>query len=269
MRLLPPATRLDRVTSVSLFLTGGLSASSSSRRARESHAAELDRLVRLVAAHELSVTWGSSPSRFGELRERLDGISAVQELALLGEADWLAPNQTRGGIVRRLNEATAAAEELGFELGSLLLSGVSLQSDFDLLAKHGVNLVLVDTSISNDATRTPADGEIRTLRFGLWQLAATTRLPHEGSRLSLLAGGLTRQLDRAIGRGEAVHLAVDVAKILADAGALRQFEQLLAQLARQQKQGSTRVQTLRQIAAELGTSRSRAGATSILRKEAA
>jgi len=271
MRLLPPASSPERVVALSIFLSQD-SRGEFGTGAGALSESMLDRLTRLIGSSELPVTWAVGESLFGELHERFESQTAVHELAVLGDDSWLGQTKSRGTIVRKLNAVVEAAATMERTATSLLLQGVALDADFDLLAKHGINLVARDEADARDSkTTASADRttQVRTLRFGVWELATTVKLPRPSSRLGLVGGNVGRLIDRAVSRGELSHVVIDGQAILDNPGELRSLERLLERLAFQQRQGGLRVQTLSSISAQLGPSQVRSSATSILRAPAA
>lgn len=272
MRLLPPATNAKRVITLSISLPNDVE-QEPSEHSEDASSAGMDRLIDVITASGLPVTWGVGNSLFGELSERFRSMACEQELAILGDESWLGRSKSRGAIVRVLNSAVESAEAAGFVPKSLLLNRVSLDADFDLLAKHNISLVACDDNATRsqaESTASPEHGSsLRTLRFGVWELPATVRLPRASSRLGLIGGGVNRLIDRALARGEVTHVAIDGHAMIDNPAELRALERLLERLARHQEQGKLSVQTLSGVASQLGTSPERTSATSILRSPAA
>ncbi len=266
MRLLPPSTSENRVVALSICVPG------SSTDAPAASTIDVDRLVAMAGSSKLPVTWGVSPQDMETMYDRLGANREHHELALLGDATWLGSNGSRGTMVRVLNAAAEAGETIGQAPTSLLLSGVPLEADFDLLAKHGINIVGRDVPAAVNAKGSRGSsrgGSLRTLRFGVWEFPATIALPRASSRFSLLGGNMHRVIERAGERGELVHIAVDGPALLKNATELRALERLMERLATMRQQGRMQVQTLSSIASQLGHSSDRQSATSILRSPAA
>ena len=278
MRLLPPATSPERVVAISIYLPSELAQENGERPDNASTApdgasnANIDRLVDLALGSRLPFTWGVSESLYAELQQRFESQTPSQELAILGDENWLGHSKSRGAIVRTLNSAVDAADAAGFVPKSLLLHGVSLDADFDLLAKHGISIVACDETSarkSKPPKLTERPSSVRTLRFGVWELPATVHLPRVTSRFGLTGSSTSRLIDRAVTRGELSHVAIDGPAILANPQELRALERLLTRLARQQQQGKLQVQTLSAVASQLVQSPDRTSATSILRSSPA
>lgn len=281
MRMLPPTIGPERAVALSIHFSCSPAGENGDKvddtRSRDASSTNIERFVELATSSQLPFTWGVDESLYGELHQQFAVSVAQQELAILGDASWLGQAKSRGAMVRKLNSAVAVADLSDFTPKSLILQGVSLDADFDLLAKHGINIVACDETVGSNAgqheslNQSPPTqaSSVRTRRFGVWELPATVRLPQVASRLSLLGGGVNRQIDRALTKDEVTHIVIDGLAVAENPAELRNVERLLERLARQQEQGKLKVHTLSNLASQLGQSRDRTSATSILRSSPA
>jgi len=255
---------LGAVLSISVDLE---SAGSASGRSRETPQETVERLANCFEAAGQAVTWAASdPAGCATIRTVLE-TGPKHEVALLADPSWTLAAGSRSQLVAELVRRTTSARAEGIEVTTVALRDDALLVSSELLIKHGISAVRAATATGWRSAGQPATGPA-ALRYGLWQIRPTVRLP-VGSSLSawLLTIQLRRAIDRGIRRSTPLHLLIDAPAFSREAsrsswGALRS---VLRHVERRQKVGALSVLTIRETIARLAAPRAGRGAQSILR----
>lgn len=258
MRLLPPANIPSQVLSIVVDL--GPRSSGSGARTSEM-LARVDRLVQLFHDFQFPATWAMDETAGHDLVERVLSSSAPHEIALRSDAAWSGDQAGRGTFSHGLARRVQQAESVGLEVTSICADEPIDRDHLDLLIKYGVDFVAL-TSQENSL-----QGNIRTLRFGLWEIAPAILLPAaETGWLNFgRPGRRTRgTLDQAIS-GETLCLAVVQAARLSERADLSGLDKLLRHAHRRHRQGVLSLQTLQTVSRQFYEQATSRGAGSILR----
>ncbi|HVX13897.1 MAG TPA: hypothetical protein VHC22_22125 [Pirellulales bacterium] len=236
-------------------------------KSRENMASDrFDNLRQSLAEAEIPVTWGINADQVENVRPRPDGRES-DDVALVAHADWAGAN--RRAFTDGLKESLARLDAAGLHPAALVLRQGAIGAHDDLLVKYGIQMVCVSESRTQGQTvrgwwprlrSSVPPTPVRTLRWGLWEVAAGIDLDRDGVR------GAERMIDRSSRKG-------GLAIVVASAGLLvsqdRQASRLFEHLSRRRSEGAVRLETLTGFAACLQTNRSATAARSILRSAAA
>jgi hypothetical protein len=227
-----------------------------------------DRLVRLLDRYHASATWAVADPAVSAATEFLLAANESHEIAILGDQTWVGHEAGRMRFGRELARRVIRGRAAGIPISTLALRGTELADHLDLVAKQEILAVRDDFHeiakgwLAKSTVRTPA-----ALRFGLWDVPASMRLPGT-SRWKLGGGGRRRcrsGIDKAIAECSVFHIQID-ALSLADRGSMAEhaLEQILRHAAIRQQQGALEITTIAGVARKLMGERTTAPARSIL-----
>jgi len=146
------------------------------------------------------------------------------------------------------------------------LRDTELDDHLDLVIKQGITAIA-----TGETSRPPAASQVMPLRFGLWKMPTTYRLPGTRRWFSLRgdSGRARAAIDHAVATREVCHLWIDGLQLAAQGpSGLKNLAKILAHVEQQQRQGRLLVATIAGTAALLGGRRHTAPARSILRPAA-
>lgn len=209
----------------------------------------------------IPATWAVADPLLSAATERLQASQIDHEIAVLGDTTWVGSQASRGRFAGELSRRVLRARAAGLATTTLVPVDPVDETHLDLLVKHGIT-----------AVRGPLQATApQALRFGVWQLPATLRLPVESGWLHRAVRGLIvrSSLRRtAAGRG-LFHLIVDGPRLgLAGRPALRSLERLLRYADSRRRQHQLEAITMSEAAARLSHTPSILPARSVLRKAA-
>jgi hypothetical protein len=229
--------------------------------------AAVDRVLDLLAKHELSATWALLEPAGAAAGATVVLLRAGHEVALLGEAGWAGRHTARLQFGRELAQRTAAAQNQGLSITTLVLDGETPDGHGDLAVRHGI------TAVVHPASGATPRGSMqpRTMRFGLWSFPVSHELP--GHSRWLPGGGGARGarslIERAIASHGLVALVIDVPRLEQRGHAAeRVLNAVLTHARWRQQQGTLEVMTINAAAAALAQQRQSVPSQSILRSAA-
>jgi len=215
------------------------------------------RLADIVNSHRIAATWGVATATDADVVQSATRRAAAHEIALDCSANAEAGQQHP--VVADLQNLRRS----GLEIASLLCPVLPTTADLESLARLGIQMVVVT---DKSQVSTP----VTTLRFGLWQLATSWRLPCDGWLGDAWGAARGRRLlDLAIRRNAPFHLMIDAAAMEASSSSLKGLQRLLKHVEKRRQQGALSVVTLADIAEQLTPRRASATARSILHERAA
>ena len=231
-----------------------------------------DHLVGLLTRYQVPATWAVADPAISAATEVLLAANAGHEIAILGDPTWVGHEAGRMRFGRELARRVLHGRAAGIPISTLALRGTELADHLDLIIKQDISVVRGDFHeltvgwFAKPVVQAPA-----ALRFGLWDVPASLRLPGD-SRWKLGGGGRRRArsgIDRAIADCGVFHIQVD-ALSLADRGpaAEHMLEHILRHAAVRQREGVLEIATLATAARRLTGERSSAPARSILHSAA-
>jgi len=219
--------------------------------------AGLARLAGVLSTFRISATWGVATVAAGDIVEAALRGAMGTDLAL----DCTTSSPPLPG--RELVERLQSLRQSGIDVSTLLCGAEPAASALESLARQGVRMIAVSGAAEVAAPLT-------TLRFGLWRLATSWRLPCDGWLGGAWGAARGRRLlDLAIRRNAPFHVMIDAAAMEQSSSAMRNLERLLRHVDRRRQQGMLSVVTLSAISRQLARPRGSATAHSILRERAA
>jgi hypothetical protein len=223
------------------------------------------RMIELAAKEGIAATWALADPANSPLVRQIVRRNPASEIAVLGDPAWVGYGVGRGHFAGELSRRILAARAEGLAVSTLAVRHASLIEHLDVAVKYGVTAVRNDTC---DAARRRDPSSPRPLRYGLWELPATVRLPDAGR---LWSGGETwrtrRAIDAAVASGGVCHLVLD-GPAWHDAARHNEhvLNAVLQYVAIRRKQGTLVIETLAAAAARMSQPKHRASpARSILR----
>jgi len=218
-------------------------------------------ILGLLDEAAIHATWGIEFPAGDSWAQALARRHPSHEIALLGDATWVGPAATRARFAAELSRRIATARAAGIEISSLILTDTDLRRDLDIAVKHGV------TAVGPAVTHASA-GSPSPLRYGLWRIPATARLPESTRRFLSPASRTTiRHIDAAVSVRGLCHLVIDAGQLTA--ANERTIRQVFTHLARQRIAGQLALKSLAGFVVELTHSHpGRVAARSILREAA-
>jgi hypothetical protein len=224
------------------------------------------RLVDLVGKHSHSATWAVADPAVSAATERVMGLGAPQEMAVLGDATWVGPIAGRGRFARELQRRVTAGRAAGLNISTLVLRDCQLGEHWELLVKHGLS-VLCEMRGGKAA---PAEERPVVLHYGLTSVPVSLVAPLRRRWLSRVPVGEARRgIDRAAAGCGLFHLAIN-ALALAGRGpaGLRQLDRVLRHADARRREGTLSIETLSAAARHWSDVPRAAPAQSILRAAA-
>ncbi len=244
MRLLPPSNIPQRVFALSIDLPGRRDSDGKGTRVTE-------RLLDVCRRAGVAATWGLHCTA-SQQQQEIARSYADHEIAIA--ANFVAGNSTE--MNRQVLERIDELHQREARVSTLVVGGSVGQQLYASLVRRGIRIVaggVVDIA----KTSMP----VRTLRFGLWHVAATIDLADTAA--TGRDWKLRRKLDKIVDAGGLFHLAVGGEAAYADS-TCRTLERLLDHVVRQRQRGRMTAMTMAQLAKAFAT-RGGGYAQSILR----
>jgi len=242
-----------------------------SNRSADSPRRAAERLVELFAAAGVAATWAAVDPASSDIIARATRASDRHEAALLVDPHWLAGEKGRSRLISELMVRAAHARHAGLPISTLALTAPLDDPPLDLLSKYGIRAI---RAAAAGRIAGPTSGKSGSavgptpLRFGVWQIPCDARLSG-GSALAewFAAVRIRRAIDRRIRGGAPFHLAIDVGQlaIRSSVERLGNLQRILQHVARGEREGLLRVETISQMIARLSAPAGQRSAQSILR----
>lgn len=225
-----------------------------------------DDLLQILARHRLPATWAVADPVHSAATESVLNSNTEHEMGVLGDSSWVGPGSSRSRFARELARRIEGARERGLSVSSLLLRDVLLSDHLDLLVKHRVSIVRQGTGTSGKQTCLASP---QPLRFGLWQLPESLRLPRTTRWPFGVGQSVRRVIGRAISSGQTVHLVIDAPRLV-DSGnsGLHVLEHVLRYAQQQQQRGNLQIVPLGQLGEGMKPKRRSQSSRSVLRPAA-
>ncbi|MBI2824337.1 MAG: hypothetical protein HYX69_06585 [Planctomycetia bacterium] len=234
-------------------------------------------LLRFLTDHDLTATWATDRPVTWPHAAMVAADQPRQELALLADA-WSPSNAARAAFGTELARRVLESRASGLALSTLYVSGTTVPHR-DLLVKYGITAV---GPLSADEAARPASGmlrlfradggkaahgptnasQVRSLRWGLWELPEAIDLLHVGAKRA-------RRALRQAAAGGIAHLTVDLAALEAGGRrALARLDDVLRLMVELRERGQLQSRTAAGAVARLTRRRVTIAACSILRRAA-
>jgi len=226
------------------------------------------RLLKLLDEYRLPATWAVADPAVSAATEVLLSSETGHEIAILGEQTWVGNESGRMRFGRELARRVAHGRAAGLNISTLALRGTELIDHLDLLVKQDISVLrgefreMTTRWFSKPVCQAPA-----ALRFGLWGIPASLRLPGT-SRWKLGGGGRRRGrngIDEAIANRGVYHIQIDALEFT-ERGHMAEhvLESILRHATLRQREGALEIVTLAGVSRKLGGERTSTPARSIL-----
>jgi hypothetical protein len=223
-------------------------------------------LVDVLEEHRLAATWAVADPAHAAVTASLALSAVAHELALLGDRPWLGPTAGRKRFAHELARRVSQARARGIELSTLVPRVASVAEHIDLVVKHGIRAVV---AVDNETSRPCRVVTPRVLHYGVWEIAATDRLPLPATWSPVGRWRLHRSLRRAAAEAAMIHWVIDATAVAQQGrSAVQLIAGLLRRAAQLRDRGLLRVETLGAAAVRLSQLPATAPQRSILRAAA-
>jgi hypothetical protein len=147
-------------------------------------------LLQMLDRRRLPATWAMADPASCSFARRLAASRQGHEVALCADRTWAGPGVRRPRLAAELGHRLTRARVAGCVVDSLALSGVRLEQNLDVLVKYGISSLICGSANSVGQTQRTRNspGRASSLRFGLWEIAATAELPSRADWLWRGAG---------------------------------------------------------------------------------
>jgi hypothetical protein len=206
-------------------------------------------LVELLDSHRLAATWAVGDPAHSAVTAAVTLSEISHEIALLGDCHWVGAEKGRKQFARELARRVTEARAAGITLHTIMPRVASLTDQLDLVVKQGLSAVVGRERQDIDRPRAVVP---RALHYGVWEFAASTRLPLRGSWFSNAARRLSKCIRAAAHDVASIHLVID-APALAERGSAGSTDvtRIVRQLGELHERGLIHVETLGAAAARL------------------
>lgn len=220
-------------------------------------------LLHLLTTRGVAATWCATEPAKSPLASPMIEHNMSHELALRGEPTWAGAAAPRAWFTQNLIQRINDARESGLNITALSTQEALPDDRCDILLKLGIVAMREDQAGGERNSGTAPFG----VRYGLWNIPVTCRLPARGGWLPGWDGAMAARVVRqAAERRSLVHLAIDGASVLGPRTAgWRSMERMAALAAQLQAAGMLQVMTLSSAATHLMPARAVPAARSILR----
>lgn len=231
-----------------------------------------NRLITLFDLYQLPATWAVADPAVSAATDRLTVSGSTHEIAVLGDHSWVGAEAGRSRFAKELHRRVQRARATGLPLTTLVTRDAYPDDHADLLVKQGMTAVLGPIERGKSTLWPQAKVTLpRSLKFGLWEISGTQRLPVE-SRSWLGGSGYLaakRGIDRAAADCAVYHVVIDALQLArSGVSGLRVVEKFVRYAVRRREQRKIITETLASLARRLSGVRQSTPARSILRPAA-
>jgi hypothetical protein len=225
-----------------------------------------EQLFEMFNRHQLPATWAVGDPAHSAATGLVAASNTKHGLALLGDRYWIGKTAGRTRFARELARRVSQSRTAGIEAVTLVPRVAPVAEHVDLVVKHGIRAVV---ATRGESKKRESAGGVRPLHYGVWEFAASERMP---LRSPWFAGGswqLFRAVGRAARRASTAHVIIDAAEVAASGrAATRSIDRLLRRVAKLQARGLVQVETLGTAAQRLSDMPAPRPQQSILRRAA-
>ena len=205
-------------------------------------------LVAVLDAHRLPATWAVGDPAHSATTALVTLSSVPHEMALLGDDHWVGPTAGRTRFARELARRVSQARAKGIEVVTMVPRVAAIAEHIDLVVKQDIRAV-VDVPVAAVERTRPSHAQ--ALHYGVWEFAASQRLPMESSWL-FTRWKLYRSIRRAARQTATFHVVIDAAAIEQQGPwAIATIARMARHIGLLRNRGLLRVETLGTAAARL------------------
>jgi hypothetical protein len=208
-----------------------------------------EQLVGMFNRHKLPATLAVGDPAHSAAASLVAASPTQHGLALLGDRYWIGRTAGRTRFARELARRVSQARTAGIEAVTLMPRVAPVSEHIDLVVKQGIRAVV---GTEAESFQRPTTTGPRALHYGVWEFAATERLPLKSTWMPGGSWKLFRRVRRAAHEASTVHLMIDAAAV-EEVGetATRSIEWLLCRVAKLRDRGLVEVETLSAAATRL------------------
>jgi hypothetical protein len=228
------------------------------------------KLLTLLARYQLPATWAVADPAISAATDRILGVSAGHEIAVLGDCSWVGRTAGRTRFGNELQRRVTHGRAAGLDIQSLVLRDTDLEDHSDLVVKLGIQSIAVPHKSPNRIFRRSAGlAHVQQIRFGLWRIPVIGAWS-KARRIFLLGRhrGLCKQIAAAAALQAPVVIGVNALDLAVQRGGFSELDTILKGVARRRDQGSFDIVTQAGLIARIAPERQAAPAHSILRPAA-
>lgn len=195
----------------------------------------IEQLFELLDRHSLPATWAVGDPAQSAAASLVAASNTKHGLALLGDQYWIGKTAGRTRFARELARRVNQSRSAGIEAVALAPRVAPIAEHVDLVVKHGIRAVVATESV---VAKSAATSSPRLLHYGVWEFAATQRLPMASSWWPGTGGKLARTIRSAARDRSTLHLVIDAAAVEAmGRTATRSIERVMSRVAKLRDRG--------------------------------
>lgn len=208
-----------------------------------------EQLFELLNRHALPATWAVGDPAHSAAASLVATSKTKHGLALLGDQYWIGKTAGRTRFARELARRVGQSRSAGIDTVTLVPRVAPIAEHVDLVVKHGIRAVV---ATAGQQSSRPATTGVRPLHYGVWEFAATERLPLKSTWLPGADWKLLRALNRAARTSSTLHLLIDASAVeAAGRGGTRSIERISRRIAKLRDRGLVNVETISAAAERL------------------
>jgi hypothetical protein len=201
-----------------------------------------EQLFEIFNRHRLPATWAVGDPAHSAAASLVAASTTKHGLALLGDRYWIGKTAGRTRFARELARRVSQSHNAGIEAVTLVPRVAPIAEHIDLVVKHGIRAVVA--TMGETASR-PSPTGARSLHYGVWEFAATERLPLRSSWLMGAGWKLSRTIRRTAHDTSTLHLVIDAAAVeTAGGSAIRSIERISRRIAKLRDRSLLQVETI-------------------------
>jgi len=225
-----------------------------------------EQLFEVFNRHRLPATWAVGDPAHSAAASLVATSETKHGLALLGDRYWIGATAGRTRFARELARRVSQSRSAGIETVTLVPRVAPVAEHIDLVVKHGIRAVV---STNSEMSQRSTSSGPRAMHYGVWEFAATERLPLRSTWLPGSGWKLFRSIRRAAQNSATVHLVIDAPAVeQAGRAPIQAIERLLRRIAKLRDRGLVQVETLGTAAERLSDLPTAKPQRSILRRAA-
>jgi hypothetical protein len=203
-------------------------------------------LAELFATHHFPATWAASHPAANPAVDLVLKLGRQADFALLGDSTWVGRTAGRTRFAHELQARLKAAQTRGLRVSTLAMREGELDGNLDLLVRERISVV---RSGESSHRRLQNLWQPQSLRFGVWHVGVTMRLPDPRWWFGTEILVAKRALDRVISNAGLAHFVLDAGTIAGGGQAgIRAIERLVRFAALRCEQQRLTAKSLPQLA---------------------
>ena len=154
-----------------------------------------ERMVQLFTGLRLGATWAVAEPARSKACATIIRAGGDHEIAIQGNSEWIGPDGRPHEVCPRVGLSCRPSPHAGIQVTSLVLRAAMIQEHVDLVLKQGISAV---AGVTQECRPRLQQATPKALRYGVWELPASERLPLAASWLSSGRRALLRRMWSAV-----------------------------------------------------------------------